>query len=117
IHVGIESCEHDFELTRASPTLVRQQPACHAAISLNPQRSASRNRRRLRLITADRSRGARLNSAGRAPPGGRAACASTGLSAFCGRVERASAELADRGLTFELTGPWPPYCFTPSLPA
>src|SRR5215510_13268846 len=36
---------------------------------------------------------------------------------FCGRVKRASAELADRGLTFELTGPWPPYSFTPSLPA
>jgi gas vesicle protein GvpL/GvpF len=30
-------------------------------------------------------------------------------------VERTSAELADRGLTFELTGPWPPYNFTPTL--
>ena len=34
---------------------------------------------------------------------------------FCGRVKRASAELADQGLTFELTGPWPPYHFMPSL--
>jgi gas vesicle protein GvpL/GvpF len=32
-----------------------------------------------------------------------------------GHVERASAELADQGLTFELTGPWPPYNFTPQL--
>ena len=36
---------------------------------------------------------------------------------FCGRVQRASAELADQGLTFELTGPWPPYHFAPSLVA
>jgi hypothetical protein len=34
---------------------------------------------------------------------------------LCGRVERASAELADQGLTFEITGPWPPYNFTPPL--
>ncbi|MBO0722801.1 MAG: GvpL/GvpF family gas vesicle protein, partial [Blastocatellia bacterium] len=32
-----------------------------------------------------------------------------------GRVERASAELANQGLVFELTGPWPPYNFTPQL--
>jgi Gas vesicle synthesis protein GvpL/GvpF len=32
-----------------------------------------------------------------------------------GRVERASAELAEQGLTFEITGPWPPYNFTPPL--
>ncbi|MBO0797322.1 MAG: GvpL/GvpF family gas vesicle protein [Blastocatellia bacterium] len=31
------------------------------------------------------------------------------------RVERASAELANQGLHFELTGPWPPYNFTPQL--
>jgi Gas vesicle synthesis protein GvpL/GvpF len=31
------------------------------------------------------------------------------------RVERATAELADRGLSFEITGPWPPYNFTPPL--
>jgi Gas vesicle synthesis protein GvpL/GvpF len=34
---------------------------------------------------------------------------------LCGHVERASAELADQGLTFEITGPWPPYNFTPPL--
>lgn len=32
-----------------------------------------------------------------------------------GRVERASAELANQGLLFELNGPWPPYNFTPQL--
>jgi Gas vesicle synthesis protein GvpL/GvpF len=30
-------------------------------------------------------------------------------------VEEASAELTDQGLAFELTGPWPPYNFTPTL--
>jgi hypothetical protein len=30
-------------------------------------------------------------------------------------IERASAELGDHGLAFELTGPWPPYNFTPPL--
>jgi Gas vesicle synthesis protein GvpL/GvpF len=32
-----------------------------------------------------------------------------------GHVERVSAELAEQGLTFEITGPWPPYNFTPPL--
>jgi Gas vesicle synthesis protein GvpL/GvpF len=34
---------------------------------------------------------------------------------LCDHVERTSSELADQGLTFEITGPWPPYNFTPQL--
>jgi hypothetical protein len=34
---------------------------------------------------------------------------------FRERVERASNELGGRGLTFEITGPWPPYNFAPSI--
>jgi hypothetical protein len=34
---------------------------------------------------------------------------------LCGHVERVSAQLTDQGLTFEITGPWPPYNFTPPL--
>jgi hypothetical protein len=34
---------------------------------------------------------------------------------LCDRVARASDELSDQGLTFEMTGPWPPYNFTPTL--
>jgi hypothetical protein len=34
---------------------------------------------------------------------------------FRERVKRASDELGSQGLTFEVTGPWPPYNFAPSI--
>lgn len=36
---------------------------------------------------------------------------------FQARVDRANADHARRGLAFELSGPWPPYSFSPSLQA
>jgi hypothetical protein len=39
----------------------------------------------------------------------------TGLADFRGRIERANAEQKLCGLTFELSGPWPPYSFNPVL--
>jgi len=37
------------------------------------------------------------------------------LADFRGRIERANAEPILGGLTFELSGPWPPYSFNPDL--
>lgn len=37
------------------------------------------------------------------------------LTDFRTRIEQANQEFARRGLVFELSGPWPPYSFTPSL--
>jgi hypothetical protein len=37
------------------------------------------------------------------------------LADFRGRIERANAEQKLCGLTFELSGPWPPYSFDPGL--
>jgi hypothetical protein len=34
---------------------------------------------------------------------------------FRARIDRANADHAQRGLVFELSGPWPPYSFSPSL--
>lgn len=34
---------------------------------------------------------------------------------FRGKIDRANIEHARRGLVFELSGPWPPYSFSPSL--
>lgn len=35
---------------------------------------------------------------------------------FRARIDSAGSALARRGLTFRLSGPWPPYSFSPSLP-
>ena len=37
------------------------------------------------------------------------------LPEFQARIEQASADYANQGLLLELTGPWPPYSFAPSL--
>jgi len=37
------------------------------------------------------------------------------LADFRAGVDRANADHAERGLVFELSGPWPPYSFSPSL--
>jgi hypothetical protein len=37
------------------------------------------------------------------------------LAGFQARIREAAARYADRGLTIECTGPWPPYSFTPTL--
>jgi hypothetical protein len=34
---------------------------------------------------------------------------------FLGRIERANAEHSPQGLSFQLSGPWPPYSFSPVL--
>ena len=34
---------------------------------------------------------------------------------FRARVESMEADLRERGLTFEASGPWPPYNFCPSI--
>jgi hypothetical protein len=34
---------------------------------------------------------------------------------FCARVGQANSDHANQGLTFQLSGPWPPYSFCPSL--
>ncbi len=39
----------------------------------------------------------------------------TAVPAFLARVRGAGAQYADRGLSLECTGPWPPYSFTPAL--
>jgi hypothetical protein len=39
----------------------------------------------------------------------------TGLADFRGRIERANSDQKLCGLTFELSGPWPPYSFNPVL--
>jgi hypothetical protein len=37
------------------------------------------------------------------------------LAGFQARIREATAQYAERGLTIECTGPWPPYSFTPAL--
>jgi hypothetical protein len=37
------------------------------------------------------------------------------VAGFKARIQEANARYADRGMVFELTGPWPPYSFTPVL--
>jgi hypothetical protein len=39
----------------------------------------------------------------------------SGVVDFRRRVDSANADFSQRGLTFELSGPWPPYSFCPSL--
>ena len=39
----------------------------------------------------------------------------TGLADFRGRIERANSDQTLCGLTFEISGPWPPYSFYPVL--
>lgn len=39
----------------------------------------------------------------------------TAVPAFLAHIRQADAQYADRGLSVECTGPWPPYSFTPAL--
>jgi Gas vesicle synthesis protein GvpL/GvpF len=84
-----------------------QKTCARVADDLRRYATELRARKVIATVDSDSASEVVLNWAFLVPRGARAD--------LCGHVERASAELAEQGLTFEITGPWPPYNFTPPL--